>query len=105
MKQFIQRFGDRLLGVLNGFDRLRFRGTLLWLSSEGGLREFLWHNDVLFQDFDDFVQPLTDRVRRAGERLAAQAPSRPAPTRGSLSGGQRALPRPAGERRQRGHGG
>ena len=75
MKQFIQRFGDRLLGVLSGFDRLRFRGTLLLLSSEGGMREFLWHNDVLFKDFDDFVQPLTDRVRRAGERLAAQTPT------------------------------
>lgn len=75
MRQFIQRFGDRLLGVLSGFDRLRFRGTLLLLSSEGGMSEFLWKNRVLLKDFDDFVQPLTDRVRRAGERLAAQTPA------------------------------
>ena len=75
MKQFIQRFENRLLGVVSGFDRLRFRGTLLLLTSEGGMCEFLWHNRVLLKDFDDFVQPLTERVRRVTERLAARTPA------------------------------
>ncbi len=28
MKEFIAKFGDRIVGVLSGFDRLVFRGTL-----------------------------------------------------------------------------
>ena len=75
MRQFIEQFDDRLLGVLSGFDRLRFRGTLLLLSSEGGMNEFLWRNQILLKDWDDFVGPLTERVRRSGERLAAKTPT------------------------------
>lgn len=75
MKHFIERFDDRLLGVLSGFDRLRFRGTLLLLTSEGGMMEFLWRNKVLLKDFKAYALPLTERVRLAGERLAAKTPS------------------------------
>lgn len=75
MKHFIERFDDRLLGVLSGFDRLRFRGTLLLLTSEGGMMEFLWRNKVLLKDFKAYAFPLTERVRLAGERLAAKTPS------------------------------
>ena len=75
MRQFIEQFDDRLLGVLSGFDRLRFRGTMLLLSSEGGMSEYLWRNQVLLKDWDDFVGPLTERVRRSGEQLAAKTPS------------------------------
>ena len=74
MEQFIRKHGDRLLGVLSGFDRLRFRGTLLLLTSEGGMMEFLWQNGVLLRDFKSYVMGITDRVRRATERLAAQTP-------------------------------
>jgi len=70
MQQFIERFN-----VLSGFDRLRFRGTLLLLTSEGGMREFLWHNQVLLKEFDSFVRPFTERVRSVGERLAGKTPA------------------------------
>ena len=75
MRQFIEQYDDRLLGVLSGFDRLRFRGTMLLLSSEGGMSEYLWRNQVLLKDWDDFEGPLTTRVRRAGEQLAAKTPA------------------------------
>ena len=74
MKQFISRHGDRLQGVLSGFDRLRFRGTLLLLTSEGGMMEFLWRNQILLRDFGGYVDGVTDRVRCASEALAAQTP-------------------------------
>ena len=32
MKRFIQRFSDKITGVLNGFDRLILRGTLRELT-------------------------------------------------------------------------
>ena len=74
MQQFMRRFDECLAGVLTGFDRLRFRGTLLLLTGEGGMSEYLWHNRVLLRDFNTFVQPLTERVRAAGERLAGRTP-------------------------------
>ena len=64
MQQFIQKLGKRLVGTLSGFDRLRFRGTLLLLTSEGGMREFLWQNNVLFKNFKTYVEGITQRVRR-----------------------------------------
>lgn len=74
MNQFIENQGKRLLGTLSGFDRLRFRGTLLWLTSEAGMADFLYRNDVLLKDFRSFVNQVTNRVRKAGELLAAQTP-------------------------------
>ena len=32
MQQFIRKFGERIRGVLSGFDRLIFRGTLRRLN-------------------------------------------------------------------------
>ena len=39
------------------------------------MNEFLWRNQILLKDWDDFVGPLTERVRRSGEQLAAKTPS------------------------------
>jgi len=41
MRQFIQRHQDQMLGVLSGFDRMRFRGTLRLLTSVGGMMGYL----------------------------------------------------------------
>jgi hypothetical protein len=76
MQQFIQKLGNRLVGTLSGFDRLRFRGTLLLLTSEGGMSEFLWRSNVLLKNFKTYVEGITGRVRQASERLAAQSPHR-----------------------------
>lgn len=74
MRQFIRKFANRLVGVLSGFDRLRFRGTLLLLTSEGGMCEYLRQNNVLLKNFKSFVLGITERVRGASMRLAAQTP-------------------------------
>jgi hypothetical protein len=74
MKQFIEKHRDCLAGTLSGFDRLRFRGTLLLLTSEGGMSEFLWQNQILFRDFKSYVREITHRVYAASERLAQQTP-------------------------------
>lgn len=74
MKQFIQKHQDCLLGSLSGLDRLRFRGTLLLLTSEGGMNEFLWQNRILFRDFKSYVTDLTTRVRQASDQLAQRTP-------------------------------
>ena len=72
MKTFIQRFGTNILGVLHGFDRIRFRGTRRFLANVAGMMNFLWHRQVLLKDFKAFAGNLTAEVRQAAEEVAVQ---------------------------------
>jgi hypothetical protein len=49
MLGFVQRHAEKVTGVLHGFDRLRFRGTLRKLVFLEGMMEFLWKTKVLFE--------------------------------------------------------
>ena len=70
MKRFIQQHADQVSGVLSGFDRMRFRGTLRWLAYTKGMRGFLNHVGVLLKDFKSYVQGVTDQIRDATQQLA-----------------------------------
>jgi hypothetical protein len=70
MKRFLKRHADQVSGVLSGFDRLRFRGTMRWLAYADGMRSFLSCVGVLLKDFQTYVQGVTDRIRSAAEELA-----------------------------------
>lgn len=65
MRQFINRHANKITGVLSGFDRLIFRGHLLPLCHEGGVRAFLASRGVLLKDFGEFVQSVTGMIRQA----------------------------------------
>ena len=70
MKAFIQRFGKNILGVLHGFDRIRFRGTRRFLANVAGMLGYLWQRQVLLKDFKAFAGNLTAQVRQAAEEVA-----------------------------------
>lgn len=70
MNEFIERHRDSVIGSLNGFDRVRIRGTLRWLCYPDGLAKHLSKVRVLLKDFKDYVQGFTDRVRAGLEALA-----------------------------------
>jgi hypothetical protein len=72
MQSFLTRHASEVKGVLSGFDRVRFRGTLRWLANVQGLGAWLSHRHVLLKDFRTYALGLTDQVRQATERLAAQ---------------------------------
>jgi hypothetical protein len=72
MKTFIRRIGSNILGVLHGFDRIRFRGTRRFLANVVGMMNFLWHRQVLLKDFKAFAGQLTEKVRQAAEDAAVQ---------------------------------
>ncbi len=73
MHQFIKQHQKDILGVLNGFDRIRFRGTIRWLASLSGLGSFLWEQRVLLKDFKKWAQGLTKQIVEASEQIAIQA--------------------------------
>jgi hypothetical protein len=73
MQRFIQQHAGQISGVLSGFDRMRFRGTLRWLAYTQGMQWFLNSTGVLLKEFKTYVQGVTDQVRTATERLAKAA--------------------------------
>jgi hypothetical protein len=84
MRSFLQRFGTFVLGVLNGFDRVRFRGTIRWLAKPTGMMHFLWKQQVLLKDFPAFAKDTTAALRAALEQpaLAQERPVEYLPSSG-----------------------
>jgi hypothetical protein len=70
MKVFLDRYGTRVKGVMSGWDRLAFRGTLRWLATTVGLSSYLGCQDILLKDFSDWAQSLTKQIRRSCEAVA-----------------------------------
>lgn len=70
MERFLQRHQDRILGVLSGFDRVLFRGTLRSISYVKGFEIFLSSQHVLLKDFSCFVQSLSEQVKEHAKSVA-----------------------------------
>jgi hypothetical protein len=73
MRDFLQRFGSIVRGVLSGFDRLVFRGKLRQLYSKEGMHCYLDANHVLRKDFKAHAKAVTARVLQASLAKALQA--------------------------------
>ena len=76
MQQFINKYRDQINGVLSGFDRLVFRGSLRrlnygWWDEKlsavvaHGMEQYLWQNKILFKDYLQQVKRISQRVRNA----------------------------------------
>jgi uncharacterized protein (DUF924 family) len=63
MHEFIAKHHDKIAGILSGFDRLVFRGTLRSIAHDAGMQRYLWANRVLLKDFAAHVDQLTRRGR------------------------------------------
>ncbi len=70
MEKFIQKYDDKINGVLNGFDRLVLKGTLQALSYSAGMMSFLYQIGVLLKDFGSYVEKTTERLREASYETA-----------------------------------
>jgi hypothetical protein len=76
LQQFTAKYQDQISGVLNGFDRLVFRGSLRrlnygqWDQNLGamvahGMEQYLWQNQILFKDYAEYVKGASERLKRA----------------------------------------
>lgn len=84
MEAFIQRHQHNVIGVLSGFDRMRFRGTLRSICYSEGVDRFLGAVGVKYKDFKSFALGLSERLVRHAERMAKEA-GRPFEYRASSS--------------------
>lgn len=72
MFQFIQRHAKNILGVLSGFDRLRFRGTLRHIAYTDGMQAFLNQSQVLLKNFSVYMSGTSHQVSEAAKQIAHQ---------------------------------
>ena len=73
MKTFLQRFGAFVLGVLCGFDRIRFRGSKRQLCYPGGMESYLGAAGVLLKDYGRYAEATTVSLCKAIEASAKKA--------------------------------
>ena len=65
MQQFTARFGSLIQGVVSGFDRLIFRGSLRQLNHAHGMEVFLFMKSILFKDYEQYVKGVSRHVKQA----------------------------------------
>lgn len=65
MQQFTARFKQLIQGVVSGFDRLLFRGSLRQLNHPHGMEVYLYLNNILFKDYQQHVKAISARIKRA----------------------------------------
>lgn len=70
MQTFLNRHREKIVGVLSGFDRLLFRGTLRSLEYQKGFEAFLATHRVLYKDFANFAKRLSDEVKAHAQAFA-----------------------------------
>ncbi|MCL2645887.1 MAG: hypothetical protein FWD61_02655 [Phycisphaerales bacterium] len=73
MLDFIQGRAQQVTGIIHGWDRLRFRGTVRLLAHTVGLGRFLRFTGCLLKDFGDRALELSRQVRSESLAVAEQA--------------------------------
>lgn len=71
MERFVTRHADRIAGILTGFDRMRFRGTLRSISNIKGLEIWLNQRHVLLKDFGRMAEQWSSTIMDHARALAA----------------------------------
>jgi hypothetical protein len=70
---FVAQHQADVIGVLSGFDRLRFKGSLPQLYHPRTMDAYLQVKRILFKDFKEFAVDLTRRIKAAALRMAEMA--------------------------------
>src|SRR5437868_11488254 len=72
MEKFLRRFGSQVIGVLCGWDRIRFQGSRGWLAAVMGFKHYLDLGNILLKDFIEHALETTNRLRHGIEQSVAQ---------------------------------
>jgi hypothetical protein len=73
MTEFTSKYAASIVGVLSGFDRLVFRGSLRKIAYAFGMEGYLWANQVPLKDFGAHVEKISERVKEAAVQCVRDA--------------------------------
>ena len=69
----LERYAERIAGVLTCYDRIVIAGTLPGACHAAGMTSFLNAHHIRIFDYPRFAEPLRDRIRANAEKLATSA--------------------------------
>jgi hypothetical protein len=72
-QMLIERYQDRLAGVLSCYDRIVITGTLPGVCYAGGMTSYLYAHGIRIFDYARFAEPLRERIRARAQEVCAQA--------------------------------
>lgn len=72
-QSLIERYRDRLAGVLSCYDRIVITGTLPGACYAGGMTSFLYARKIRIFDYARFAEPLRERIRTRAQEVCAEA--------------------------------
>jgi hypothetical protein len=72
MERFVTRHQGRIAGILTGFDRMRFRGTIRCISYARGVDKWLGARHVLLKDFGPWAEQCSKALLAHAKALAAE---------------------------------
>ena len=72
MERFIERYKDRIVGTISGFDRILFRGQILSICHIGGMERFLSSQKILNKEFRRFGEMFTEQIKHHAEKVAEE---------------------------------
>ena len=72
MKELKLVYGDKVVGSISGWDRIRFRGTIRWLANTRGIGSFMSSRGILLKDFGKWAEGVTKTVRKTCAEQAAR---------------------------------
>lgn len=73
MNAFMEKHNKNIIGVLAGWDRIVFRGTLRLIANLTGMDKYLSMTGVLLKDFREFAKAKTTQLIEASTNKAKQA--------------------------------
>ena len=76
LSTFIEQQGQKVIGVLQGFDRVRVQASLRTLYHQSVMEYYLLSQKLLFKDFKGLVTRTTDQVKEAARALAERCKRR-----------------------------
>jgi len=63
--KLMELYKDKVMGAIRGLDRIRFRGTLRWLSTVQGMGTFLNSHGILLKHFTNWAKGITFGIRKS----------------------------------------
>ena len=69
--KIIEKFKDKINGVLSTFDRMIIKGHIRQFFSTSGKMYFLSQENVLLKDFGTYAQTITARIKAHIELIAS----------------------------------
>lgn len=70
MDTLLHKFNDKVKGVIEGFDRIVFKGTLKPLAYAAGVQSLLHRHDIFNKDYKDWVQEKSKVIISDAQSLA-----------------------------------